>query len=332
MSAWILRLAYRAEYGALLFAVGLASLAPWRHCRRLAAALLPIAWPFMGRFRRMTAENLRRSDLDIPREGPAFRRLVREILVQALTTIVEVLKLPRLGREDLLRHMVSADEARFRAIQAGSRGVIVVAGHLGNWELVGQASCCRGYDLTAIARRQENPLTDGYLNRIRARWGMKVLFRGDRSLVRDVLRTLRDNGIVVFLSDQNGGRLGVPTRFLGRGCATPRGPVRFALRTGASLCFAYDVRERDGTHRLHLEGPIPVPRDGRTEEAIEIEVTQRLVTLLESAVRRHPEQWFWFLDRWRADPAAWIEAGMPAALTRRPRGRRSERRDARGRF
>jgi KDO2-lipid IV(A) lauroyltransferase len=309
-------LVHRAEYGALLFAVGLTALVPWRHCRRLAAALLPIAWPFLGRYRRLTADNLLRSDLDIPREGRAFRRLVREVLIQALTTVLEVLKFPRLSDEEIRRHMVFADEAGARAIATGSPGLVVVMGHLGNWEVLGQGVGCHGYRVAVIARHQDNPLTDGYLNRVRERRGMKLFFRRDRSLVREVLRTLRGHGFVVFLSDQNAGRLGVPTRFLGRWCTTPRGPVRFALRTGCPVCFAYGVREPDGTHRVYVEDPFYVSADGRSREAVEREVTQRLVSRLDQAVRRHPEQWFWFLDRWRTDPSAWMDGdGAGAPLT-----------------
>ncbi len=292
---------HRIEYAALLAGVWLARAVPWRHCRRAARLLLPLAWPFLGRYRRTTESNLRLSDLDVPRSGAAFRRLVREVLVQALTTVIEAVKLSRMPREDILRHVVFDAEESWRKVWARSAGGIIAAGHLGNWELLGQAATCMGFPITAVARRQDNPLTDGYLNTARGRWGMRTLFRQDIALARQILDALRGRGIVVFLIDQRGGPKGVPTRFLGRACTTPRGAVQFALRAGVPVCFAYGLRDPDGTHRLFLDEPIEVCDDGRPRDEIERDVTQRLVARLESEVRRHPEQWFWFLDRWRTD-------------------------------
>src|SRR5262249_29046473 len=52
---------------------------------------------------------------------------------------------------------------------ARGNGLIIVTGHLGNWELGGAYLAARGLAVDAVARHMANPLFDGYLTRTRQR-------------------------------------------------------------------------------------------------------------------------------------------------------------------
>jgi len=58
---------------------------------------------------------------------------------------------------------------------AREKGLIIVSGHLGNWELGGAYAAARGLPIQAVSRYMENPLFDRYLTRTRERIGMTIV-------------------------------------------------------------------------------------------------------------------------------------------------------------
>ena len=195
-----------------------------------------------------------------------------------------------------------------RAMDRG-RGVILVAGHLGNWELCGSYIAARGVAVEAVARQMENPLFDGYLTRTRSRLGMRIIYDGDA--VRRVPRSLRENGVVGFLVDQGAAGLAstwVP--FFGRYAKTPRGPAVFALRLNAPIVFGVAVRRPSGRYHLTFE-PIDVVDTGDREADVDSIVADYTLAL-ERWVRRVPEQYLWHHRRWKHQrPGTPRELGDP---------------------
>ena len=179
---------------------------------------------------------------------------------------------------------------------AKGRGVILVAGHLGNWELAGSYIAARGVNIQAVARQMENPLFDAYLNRTRRRIGLDIVWDGDA--VRRVPRTLRDNGVVAFLIDQ--GAVGLASTwvpFFRRFAKTPRGPAVFALRLHTPVIFVAPLRLPDGRFSMSME-EVPVRPTGDRNADID-RIVADYTAALERWVRRAPEQYFWHHRRWK---------------------------------
>ena len=202
---------------------------PWKANRFLAVTFLPLMY-LIG-YKKIAAANIKASSLDIPKEGPLFRRFVRETFIQNALTYIEMIRLIRMDREDVFRHITIENEEQLTQIYKEHGRVIFVLGHLGNWELLGQAVAYSGHPLAVIVRKQNNPLTDKMINNMRRKAGVHIIFR-DRTAVREVLKSLRDGEGVAILNDQDGGKAGITTTFMGRTCSTPRGPVSFAMKTG----------------------------------------------------------------------------------------------------
>jgi KDO2-lipid IV(A) lauroyltransferase len=212
-------------------------------------------------------------------------------------TTIETAVLSRYGREKILDLFDEPEDwpVLERAMQRGS-GVILVAGHLGNWELAGSYLAARGIDVEVVARQMENPLFDGYLTRTRGRIGMQVIYDGDA--VRRVPRALRGNGVVGFLVDQGAAGLAstwVP--FFGRHAKTPRGPAVFALRLRSPVIFVAPLRKPDGRFTMGLE-EVPVRETGDRNADVD-RIVADYTAVLERWVRRAPEQYFWHHRRWK---------------------------------
>jgi KDO2-lipid IV(A) lauroyltransferase len=212
-------------------------------------------------------------------------------------TTIEAAVLPQYDRQQILQlfdeppnwHLIE------RAMHRG-RGLIVVAGHLGNWEMGGAYLAARGLDFEAVARQMENPLFDGYLTRTRNRVGMKVIYDGDA--VRRVPRALRNNAVVAFLMDQ--GTVGLASTwvpFFGRLAKTPRGAAVFALRLQSPVLFLAPLRKPDGRFMFGIE-EIPIAESGDRNADVDRIVADYTATL-ERWVRQTPEQYFWHHRRWK---------------------------------
>lgn len=189
------------------------------------------------------------------------------------------------------------------------RGLIVVTGHLGNWELGGAYLAARGLPIDAIARHMNNPLFDAYLTATRQRIGMTVVH--DEQAVRRVPRSLKTGRAVAFLVDQ--GTIGLASTwvpFFGRYAKTPRGPAVFALRLNSPVVFGVALRQPNGKYALTFE-PIDVADTGDREADVE-RIVADYTAVLEKWVRRAPEQYLWHHRRWKHQrPGTPRELGDP---------------------
>jgi len=225
-------------------------------------------------------------------------------------TVVEAAVLSRVGSRELLALFDGVDGwHHVEEALAGGRGLLLVAGHLGNWELAGAYLAARGVPVDAIARHMANPHVDGYITRTRERLGMRIVH--DERAVREVPRAVRGNRAVGMLVDQGAAGLASTwVKFFGRWAKTPRGPATFALRLQAPVVFTAAIRQPDGRFRMMLE-PVPVHPTGDREADVDRIVADYTATL-ERWVRRTPEQYFWHHRRWKHQrPGTPPELGEP---------------------
>ena len=242
---------------------------------------------------------------------PEVARIARASYASLGRTTIETALLPTYSREEVLDLVERTDgwEHVERGLAQG-RGLMIVTGHLGNWELGGSYVAARGIPLEAVARRMENPLFDAYLNETRRRIGMTVIH--DADAVRRVPRATREDHAVAFLVDQ--GAVGLASTwvpFFGRYAKTPRGPAVFALRLKTPLLFACSLRQPDGRFVIHFE-PVPIETTGTLDADVD-RIVASYTSTLERWVRRAPEQYFWHHRRWKHQrPGTPPELGDPS--------------------
>ncbi|MSR36776.1 MAG: hypothetical protein EXR95_09095 [Gemmatimonadetes bacterium] len=193
------------------------------------------------------------------------------------------------------------EAALLEAVRAG-RGVVLLTGHFGNWEMAGGAAAARGAPLAAVAARQANRLFDDALVANRARLGIATIRRGDAR--REVMRALREGRVVGMVADQDARRRGAFVDFLGTPASTVRGPALFALRAGAPLFLGTCVAlpGQPGRYRCEVE-EVRCDRTGDVAEDVR-RLTAAHAAALTERVRREPEQYFWQHRRWRTPPPA----------------------------
>jgi KDO2-lipid IV(A) lauroyltransferase len=190
------------------------------------------------------------------------------------------------------------DDAARRVLDevlAERKGVVLITGHIGNWEMLGQAIAAAGYPITTIARPSYDPRVTAWLHQWRTSRGLEILWR-NRNSGRAILRVLGKNRLMAFLIDQDTATAGTYVPFFGRAAFTPTTPAALALRTGAPLIFCWHHR-RGKQHKITIERIHYAPT-GNTEGDV-LALTVILTARLESVIRAVPEQWVWMHKRWR---------------------------------
>ena len=288
----------RAESGALRGLVRALGAVPWGSAGRVGASVGALGFKPLGVRRRVVERQIAAAFPELTPDEvsemarASYRHLGRSAIETAL--------LPGLGQAGVLRLVSEVEnwEAVERA-HAGGKGIVVVAGHLGNWELAAGYIAARGIPLDVIVRRMGNPLFDAYLNQTREQLGVNVVY--DAQAVKHTPRALREGRAVGFVADQGvRGLASTFVPFFGRPAKTPRGAAVFALRFGSPVVFTAALRKADGTYLVGFE-EIPVIDTGNREGDVDALVL-RFTRVLEKWVRRAPEQYFWQHRRWRRQP------------------------------
>ena len=179
------------------------------------------------------------------------------------------------------------------------RGVVMMTGHFGNFELMG-AAIGKVVPVQFLVRPLSNPRVDRWVVQGRIAAGVGVISADTQ--VRRVYERLRENDVVAMVADQDARRHGVFIPFLGRPASTALGPVRVALATGAPIVMAFILRRPDGRHEITVEPPFP--REVRGAPDAVLQLTQMHVARVEAWVRRRPEHWLWLHRRWKTPPPA----------------------------
>ena len=142
-------------------------------------------------------------------------------------------------------------------------------------------------------------MTDDYFNRLEDRLGVEIIDLLPRSrCARECLARLKDNQVIVMALDLDARREGIFVDFFGKPASTYIGPLTLARRTGAVLLPAFLIRQPDRSYRLIIHPPLSSPASSRDYTRVLEEYNR----LLESYIRRYPEQYSWIYKRWKTRP------------------------------
>jgi lauroyl/myristoyl acyltransferase len=187
------------------------------------------------------------------------------------------------------------DSDRFDDLLGEGRGVILVGGHFGNWELGGVAiRLLRGYPLTVVGRPEPSPIVSELRRRMRDSLGIETIEIGrmvDTAL--QIRRALTANGVVAMLLDRPLGRDRVEVEFFGRRRSFLRSPAMIAYLSGAPLLPSFMIRQTDGRFLGVCGAPIRVDTSLPPGESVR-DATQAFASELEGRIRAHPHLWYQF--------------------------------------
>lgn len=227
-----------------------------------------------------------------------LRRLNREVVIHFGQMLFEVPHVFNLTRENLGRYVAVENEHLVREAAGKGKGILFLTAHFGNWELMAAAlALVFPMRKAVIVRPIDSPPADLLVREIRTRFGTEIIPK--KRSMRRVMEILKQGGAVGVLLDQNVDWYdGVFVPFLGRLACTNKGLALLALRTRAPVIPVFSVREQDGRYRVLFDPEVPLSMTGDKIRDVE-ETTAAFNRVIETHVREHPEQWFWFHKRWK---------------------------------
>ncbi|MDH3270817.1 MAG: lysophospholipid acyltransferase family protein [Gemmatimonadota bacterium] len=289
---------HRLEYAGFRFLRALIRVLPSSAAEGLGAAL---GW-LVG-----TVFRVRRADVDehlafvFSDRAKAWRaRVARRSYMHFGREGVVLFMMGRWSKERIAEcaTIVGFEEVR-RAVEEEG-GVVVLTGHLGNWEVAGAALAARGIPLDVVGKGMANRRFEADLFEVRERLGMRVIEMSDAP--QGVLRSLGRGRVTAMVADQNMHRHGIFLPFFGRAAATARGPALFALRTGAPVFVGFATRQPGRRARYAVEIERLWYEISGNVEADVLSLMLAYHASLERAIRAAPEQYFWQHRRWKTRP------------------------------
>jgi KDO2-lipid IV(A) lauroyltransferase len=268
--------------------------------RRLAAGMAWLAYRLDRRHREAAKENLRQA---FPgRYGEAeLDRLIRGVYRHFCTMLIEIFHLPRmLHTNNWRRHLSIKGGPQIIDCLLSGRPLLIVTGHLGNWEMAGFTLGLLGFPTHAVARPLDNPYLDDFLRTFREKTGQKVLAKkGDFGQMEALLK---NGGVLATLADQDAGPRGLFVDFFGRPASTHKAIALLALEHRVPLMVVGTPKVAEPMRYEVVAGEVIRPEEyDRSLDAARA-MTQRFTTALERLIRAAPEQYLWLHRRWKHQP------------------------------
>jgi KDO2-lipid IV(A) lauroyltransferase len=248
--------------------------------------------------RKIAEENLRKAygeELSVL----MIQDIIRRSYFHLASVGIDFIKLPRIVNDNNWQQYFEVEglEHAKKAWEEG-KGIILVTGHVGNWEVLG---CAMKFlfrqPVHSIAKHMENTYNDRLLTQLREDGGQKIIFTENAS--RAILRVLKSNQLLGILIDQHVRENNVFVDFFGQKAATTRSVATLSLKTDAPVIMLF-ARRLEGGYRFKvtLGKPVEIEKTGDLEKDI-FNLTQRCTNIIESRIRERPHEWLWIHRRWK---------------------------------
>lgn len=295
----------RLEFAVVWLFVRTLGVLPRGVARAVGATVGALAFRVLGRLREVGRKNLRLAYPDLPEEER--ERILRTEYRNLGWQMAEFCKMSGYTRESAGRFIRYQGLDNYLNARARGKGVLVLTGHLGAWELSSFYHSLMGMPMGMVIRRLDNPLVDTFVNRIRCRYGNRVMHKDD--FARGLIGAMRAGETVGILMDTNmTPPQGVFVPFFGVEACTASGMARIAARTGAAVVPGFLLwEETEQRYVLRFGEPLPVESTGESERDALVN-TAVFTRAIEDVIRRYPEQWLWMHRRWKTRPPG--EAGI----------------------
>jgi KDO2-lipid IV(A) lauroyltransferase len=275
-------------------AMNLMSCIPFKAAQSVGKALGGIAYHIPMSRKYVALENIRKS---FPHMTEAeAKRLLRHVFIHFGRVFLEIPHIRKLTQRNLVDYVDFAGEENLQKALSKRKGVLILAAHFGNWELMCAAVSLEQGRVAVVARPLDFAPMDRVINGLRSRFGAMII--PHKGAARRIIGALREKMLVGILLDQKEDWYqGAFVPFFGRWACTNKGLAVLALRTGAPVVPAFSVRQKNGKYKVIFEKEVELQRTGDKIRDVE-DNTESFTRTIETYVRKNPDHWFWFHKRW----------------------------------
>ena len=243
--------------------------------------------------RRVIVGNLRRSfpdysDDQIKQTTRAFYRYLGDLIVETLKTLT--------WKEEHVRQRVSMhNTALLDELYAQGKSIVIVMGHLGNWEWAGPCfSLNCPHQLLVVYRPLSNPYFEKAFARARSKFGTQIVAKSNT--LRGMVARRKTTSATALIADQAPfpAHTGFWINFLHQDTLVFAGPEKIAKKFDYPVVYMDVQRVRRGHYEVH-----PTLLFAQPNETSEHQITVAFNKILEEGIRKRPETWLWSHKRWK---------------------------------
>ena len=194
------------------------------------------------------------------------------------------------GKEAKYTYSFENEEAISESLKDG-RGIVLISGHVGNWETAGNLLQRRlSAPINVVMYDEEAEKVKEFLDKTSAIKKFNIIpLKGDISHVLSINNALNKNEIVALHGDRymdEASAVSIP--FLGKEAKFPIGPFTVAARFKSPFTFVYAIKT--GKYHYHFSATEVTLNPDKNA------VAEAYVKKLEDMVKKHPEQWFNYFE------------------------------------
>lgn len=231
-----------------------------------------------------------------------IKALAKNVFLTLAACAADAVRLPTLVKDGTIDTIV--DVKNFEIFQNhvdNGKGVIIMTGHFGNWEVMGTWVVRKGINLKVVAKPAYDPRLDKLIVDYRNEAGYANTARGNA--VKAVVNALLKGDVYGLLFDLDTKVKGVFVDFFGRPAHTATIPVVLSMRIGSPITPMFIRMKKDFTYEIMCFDALELVNTGNEQEDI-LTNTQICSDFYEMIIRRYPEQWIWMHRRWKKQPEA----------------------------
>jgi KDO2-lipid IV(A) lauroyltransferase len=270
------------------------SLVPIGH--RLAAI-----WKRLSpRHRNLAIEHLERAMGD-QYSHEDIERIADQSLASVATFAMEVACAPRVLRPATWpRYITPVNFDETLALLVAGRGVILVTGHYGSFEMPGYLLANLGFETHAVMRPIDNEYINRFVVESRRAHGLHLLDK--KGAMTDARSILERGCALAFIADQSAGRKGIFVDFFGRPASTYKSIGLLAMATESPIAVGYSRRIGDAFRFEVGVSRLIHPAEWADQDHPLRWITQAFSNAMEDFIRQEPGQYWWLHRRWKSQP------------------------------
>lgn len=196
------------------------------------------------------------------------------------------------------KNMKVHNPEQIKKVYSEEKGLIVATMHFGNMEASIKAA--DGYDVITVAKMQRNPYINEYMMKNRNKYSKMEVIEKDKNTSRKLIKRIKEKKIFALFSDHRD--KGAMVNFFGKEAKAPTGAVSMALKFNIPLVLIYNTLNDDNSTTVYVGEEIILEKTDNFKESVQ-RGTQTLINEIEKVIKKHPEQWMWFHDRWNIHSA-----------------------------
>ncbi|MEO0019476.1 MAG: lysophospholipid acyltransferase family protein [candidate division WOR-3 bacterium] len=261
---------------------------------RIATFIGVIVYQFNHRQRRRLMENYYHIlGKNTPEE--VIKKTARRAFKNLCVFYADLLRVPVMKKRTAL--IGEFDRRTIDRVMQEKRGVILVTGHLGNWDLAGVFLSALAYPISAVVE----PIPRGWtktFNRYRRACAMETIPIPERERIR---RAIEKKRVLALVADRDLTGRGILCPAFDAHRSFPKGPAVYALRYNVPIVIGYFVRQQKKNRPPYLgviEAPLEFHPTGDMDNDIK-NLTLLIASRLNELIRRYPDQWLVFNANWQ---------------------------------